>query len=553
MPKFNAYPSTVQLNNTDIMLADTQQATNTRKIAYSDLRTQLQNESKSVFALKGEVATDEQVADAVGDWLEEHVTPTMPTVLVDDTLSIEDAAAEAKATGDAIDEVSNSVDEVSNSVDELKEHINVVGQQPVFEWMIGKVISTSGVITDGSNSAMSQSINVCAGDTFQRLTPGTTINNIRLATQLACYYFGSFVRRVSVAAGTTYTIPDGVNRIVVFFLHPTSEATDMTQETIDTYFNCILSRKAVIYADELANRDENALHYWQDEIDDSIEDINNNIKNASFNSVTILFVTDCHWETNAKHSPYISDQILKRCGVNYFINLGDNLAGVNKDLQVATDEINACISAFRGQRLPMLTLNGNHDKNGTVAHPELQFSKTQRCNMIYNEWIADSKYTIYSGNGFPCEGVVWEDNFFRYICVADEYPDASSTSSLTWVGDACDSEKPIVILTHEIYDKITGGDELTGQYILDAFEPYKNKILCFIQGHVHRDGLRRAWNTVPIIILDQDTSESDSTAGTITEQSLSAVTIDNDNNTINVVKIGRGSDFVVDENTSDFA
>lgn len=102
MPKFNAYPSTAQLNNTDIMLADTQQATNTRKIAYSDLRTQLQNESKSVFALHGEVASDEQVADAVGDWLDEHTTATMPTVLVDDTLSIEDAAAEAKATGEMI-------------------------------------------------------------------------------------------------------------------------------------------------------------------------------------------------------------------------------------------------------------------------------------------------------------------------------------------------------------------------------------------------------------------------------------------------------------------
>lgn len=102
MPKINQLNPATSLANTDIMIADTSTGSNTRKIAYSDLRAQVQNESKSVFALKGEIASDDQVADAVGDWLTEHVTPTGSAVAIDDTLKIQGAAADAKAAGEII-------------------------------------------------------------------------------------------------------------------------------------------------------------------------------------------------------------------------------------------------------------------------------------------------------------------------------------------------------------------------------------------------------------------------------------------------------------------
>ena len=102
MPKINQLKPATSLANTDIMIADTSTGSDTRKIAYSDLRAQVQNESKSVFAMKGEIASDEQVADAVGDWLDTHVTPTGSAVAIDDTLKIQGAAADAKAAGEII-------------------------------------------------------------------------------------------------------------------------------------------------------------------------------------------------------------------------------------------------------------------------------------------------------------------------------------------------------------------------------------------------------------------------------------------------------------------
>ena len=44
----------------------------------------------------------ENVPDAVTDWLDENVTPTGSAVMVDGSLTISSAAADAKITGDKI-------------------------------------------------------------------------------------------------------------------------------------------------------------------------------------------------------------------------------------------------------------------------------------------------------------------------------------------------------------------------------------------------------------------------------------------------------------------
>ena len=102
MPKINQLNQTTSLSNTDVLAAENANGANTRKIAYASLRTQIQNESRSVFALHGEIASDEQVATAASDWLNSHVTPTGSTVALDDTLLIQGAAADAKAAGEII-------------------------------------------------------------------------------------------------------------------------------------------------------------------------------------------------------------------------------------------------------------------------------------------------------------------------------------------------------------------------------------------------------------------------------------------------------------------
>lgn len=115
MPKINQLTPATSLANTDLIITDTNTGSNTRNIQYSNLRTQIQNESTSVFALKGEYATDEQVATAVTNWLDENVDPAGSAVVVDSTLTISGAAADAKIAGDGITNLKNAVTDITGN------------------------------------------------------------------------------------------------------------------------------------------------------------------------------------------------------------------------------------------------------------------------------------------------------------------------------------------------------------------------------------------------------------------------------------------------------
>ena len=70
------------------------------KAKLQEYTTKLTAKFKTVFALKGETATDAQVADAVTDWLDANVNPVGSAVVVDSSFSVTGAAADAKKTGD---------------------------------------------------------------------------------------------------------------------------------------------------------------------------------------------------------------------------------------------------------------------------------------------------------------------------------------------------------------------------------------------------------------------------------------------------------------------
>lgn len=82
------------------------------KQGLSRYNSSLVQKLKSIFALHGETATDAQVATAVTSWLNTNVDPVGSAVVVDNTLLIEGAAADAKKTGEEVTDLKNAFDEM---------------------------------------------------------------------------------------------------------------------------------------------------------------------------------------------------------------------------------------------------------------------------------------------------------------------------------------------------------------------------------------------------------------------------------------------------------
>ena len=284
--------------------------------------------------------------------------------------------------------------------------------------------------------------------------------------------------------------------------------------------------------------------YWQTEIEQSVTTINNNIMSNDVNSVSLAFITDCHWRANAQHSPAIMKEILDRCNIRYFVNGGDILEASTTKVK-AIEEITDIIAAFKICRLPMCTLYGNHDRNRYASDSSQYLTLEEHWNLVFKSFDSNEITWVDIYKAF-----YWEDATHRYVCI---YWWSSSDRVESFVSTVCDTNKKIILITHGLYyhlDSDPSQDTMDSAWIINNFEPYKDKIRCIIQGHSHLDALRYAWETVPVIILDCDKLGNGAVEGTITEQSMSVLTIGD--STINVVKIGRGTDFDVASGTPIF-
>ena len=325
--------------------------------------------------------------------------------------------------------------------------------------------------------------------------------------------------------------------------------TDIGIMVLYCYKDCTFDN--AVFELYLEKVEEGQIPYWNDEINRGVSQIQSNIINATgTGSTTVCFVTDCHWKTNAKHSPTIIKELFEKCNINYFINGGDLLYSHTETKQEAIDELTDCINAFRNCGKPMITLYGNHDRNrngGNTAYPERLISHDEHANIVFKSFLPNP-HIVRVTSDFA--GFYWEDEVYRYVCL---YWFSSTSHAFPEAQEICNTTKPVIIFCHGIYYSLgatTASDVMDGEWVLNAFEPYKAKIKCIVQGHTHVDGIRHAWGTVPIIVIDCDTVNTYSTVGTITEQSIAVITFDTDK--ISVVKVGRGEDFNVTADSADW-
>lgn len=268
-----------------------------------------------------------------------------------------------------------------------------------------------------------------------------------------------------------------------------------------------------------------------------------------------IFITDQHWTLNAGNSPVLINYISNNLHINKVISGGD--MGDSGSWIEFNSLLRKC---FPGRVFHTL---GNHE----YFYPNTGSMLEYHLNM-YNEDVrtdnAERNYYYYDNSRAKV----------RYIMLSAFMPATESsggalngheTEQVEWlVNDALNVEDgwTIIVCTHMIHYMDLTTFKLTaptagGQAVLDALDAYnanessKGKVACVIQGHTHHDRITHTTGGIPIVIVSCDKCEpwissgtnmepwlSTRVAGTITEQAFEIVVLDKEAQELHFYRIG---------------
>lgn len=321
--------------------------------------------------------------------------------------------------------------------------------------------------------------------------------------------------------------------------------------------------------------------YFESNLSQGIDRVNQNMGEAGPNSMSFLFITDMHWGGNAKHSPALVHEVMKHTGLPLMVNGGDLFDQGEKSAM--RNEVTTAINTVQYPGTFMATVRGNHDGNwnnwgGQHDHPDWKFSYSdiygyEFAYMMRNKNLVNDFHYLNIGNDFTYtfttsdgSGQVW-----RFICVDTLDLDGGTNINIDSFKKICDLLKEskhenIVFVAHIFSNNHVHTDfEKDLEKVIDArnsqgtttvswgsvdFSQTDNtsKIIVCFGGHEHEDYDWTTPNGVPFILTDSDNAPRTETTkyghdyGTIGEQCFDIMTINPSAKKIKAVRIGRGID-----------
>ena len=433
--------------------------------------------------------------------------------------------------------VNNAVDKNTADIATFKDYVpKGITDGYVFGSVVANgIILSSGVEADRSNRIRTALIPFLSNDKI-------IIENGTL--QHGCIMWNgepsvSTVKRNddSFSANTEIITPDYNGYIVIVF-----RKSDNSDLTINDFDGAIKLYNTLAYRNSVEiNYQSPPSYYFVDEyISDKAERIN---QLGKLGDDVFTFITDIHWELNARHSPELISYLNRNCSIHKIFNNGDvanaSVLDVYKKYRKSIDGKTYHVA-------------GNHD----------WFSPTTGKDLYY---CMDSVNNDQIGN--PFMHYYYVDNVqqkIRYIILNSFTRDGSSTTITTgydadqiaWFSSTAlnlpSNDWDVIVFTHflKASSYISRGDSIANA--IDTFNAntsHTGKILAVFQGHAHWDAIYHTTAGVPIITTTCDkwdlSNESElaqeqpsRVLGTISEQAFDVVILNRAEQEFTCVRIG---------------
>ena len=308
--------------------------------------------------------------------------------------------------------------------------------------------------------------------------------------------------------------------------------------------------------------------YWLTHLDSRVIDIRKAMETAGRNKSAFLWYTDSHWTANYKQSPNLLKYLYKNTPINK-VNFGGDIIQDEPTSDSVDDTIEmSYIYEWRKaiRSLPQHhSVVGNHDDGSVVNN---RFST----DCIYSFLLAPEE----SNDVVMGDGIYYyiDDNAekTRYLYLDTAYQMAN-TQQIEFVVNALNTTPEnwhIVAISHIWHDALWSEEQ--GDYIGDYsesaskflqlfcaynhrqsgtvsqvdfnFTDCKGKFEFCIGGHAHWDYTSYYNDEILVILTETDSTRErvniDAVGGTITENSVNAIVANYNDNTVAVIRIGRG-------------
>lgn len=290
-------------------------------------------------------------------------------------------------------------------------------------------------------------------------------------------------------------------------------------------------------------------NYYKAYMDGKCARIRELLDGCAGNGDALMFITDQHWELNARNSPALMNYIAKQVHIPRVFSGGDTADGIHEQYA------NALSAAFSGD---IHHCTGNHDWFGTMDGNKLAYV----FDMGKREQIGNAKRHYYYVDN-PQQSI-------RYIVLCAYSNETGSlvtaydTEQINWLRDVAlnvEDGWTVLVITHSLYygfgvDAAINPSPEGATTVIEVLDSAACDVACVMQGHAHLDRIKHTPGGIPVVLTTSDKYSpwidsgtdmepwlTDSrTEGTITEQAFDVVVLDKTARQLTFVRIGAPAD-----------